>query len=201
MRVASPRYLLARLLSLVGFTASLSAGTTAMTLDEATASEFFRWFHLEYVGTQADGDGGAARVFRPQGAKFRTLAAVELSLDDRDRVSRMKLVLERSFISDPRDSSFARDMAKSFLLFAAAPDDRPVLSAVVDEIRFRGLRGTLLMRSEPPPLPSEPSPAYRAFAGELSDARIVLAGTILVFRNREHAGRGELVISARPTRF
>ena len=195
--MASPRGLLAGALSLLGL--ALPAGrAAAATLDEARASEFFRWFHLEEAESGRDPRGAETRLFRPQDEKFRQLAAVELTLGERGRIGQARLVLARSFIEDSWNSSFARDIAKSFLLFAAPPADAPALKDLVDEIQLRDLRGPILMRTGPPEVPAEPSAAYRAFAGELPEARLALPGAEISFLNRGSRNGGELVIAATP---
>ena len=194
--MTSLKRLFTGLLSLLGL--ALPVKASAMTLEEAQVSEFFRWFHLEQVETHRNAQGADIRLFRPQGEKFRPLAAVELTLGARNRISGMRLLLARSFIADPQNSSFARDIAKSFILFAVPRADAPALKDLVDEIQFRDLKGTVLMRGEPPKLPSEPSPAYRAFAGEQPEARLALPGAEITFRNGGNGRDGELAIAVAP---
>jgi hypothetical protein len=189
---------LRRLAGLLLGPGQLPGDTPVMTLKQARASEFFRWFHLEEVGSEGGECDEPVRLFRPEAPKFRPLAAVALVLGERDRVVRVQLTLARSFIADLRDSNSARDLAKSFIAFAVSGADPPALKDLADEIQFRDLEGVLLVRSGPPRLPRTPSPAYRAFAGTLPQARVVLACVEITLRNVGNGRDGELVIAAAP---
>lgn len=93
---------------------------------DARASELFAWFHLE-PAERPD-------RFRPGGAAFHDLAALDVRADGHGRVTGLTLRLARRFIDDPRNGVFARDIMKSFLRAAIPPDALATIPTLPDAL-------------------------------------------------------------------
>jgi hypothetical protein len=126
---------------------SAPLGFIRMSLDDATKTEFFQWFHFEPVESSAAG----MAVFKPSGEKFHDLATLSVSLGANRRVTSIDLAIARSFIDDPREGIFAADLGKSFLAAALPPDDRTAMQHLIDTIGYGGNFGqTVIMRAPGP---------------------------------------------------
>jgi hypothetical protein len=114
-------------------------------------SDFFKFFHLAPTGP-ANAPGVVD--FRPTG-QFAALVDVAVTVDGADRITAITLTLARSFIDDPANGVFARDIAKSFLLGAPPPADSQQVRALASDIFSSGtVRGY-----------TPQTPAYTVFAG------------------------------------
>jgi hypothetical protein len=90
-------------------------------LANAQQSGFFTWFCLCAVGADeplpepAVEPARTAQRFRPSGPRFHEL--VELAIDPNESacITAASLSIARSFIENPANRPFARDIAKSFL--------------------------------------------------------------------------------------
>jgi hypothetical protein len=102
------------------------------------SSDFFNFFHLAPTGA-----AGAPGVidFRPIGSQFAALVDVEVTVDAADKITAVTLTLTRSFIDDPANGPFARDIAKSFLLAGPPPADAQQVSALASDIFRAGVAG------------------------------------------------------------
>src|SRR5947209_15745185 len=91
----------------------------AGTLEDERKSEFFTFFHLQPSCEPSPADLGRSwHCFRPSGPKFEALVEVAVLAGESGRVVRSRLGLARTFINRRADGVFARDIAKSFLLWA-----------------------------------------------------------------------------------
>jgi hypothetical protein len=149
-----------------------------------SASPFAKWFSLkpapERVGR-----------LRPEGAAFHDLVSIDMETQG-VRLSALVLTISRAMIDDPRNGPFARDIAKSFLLALAADDAG--IARLADEIMHRDVGAAMIRRGAAPPIPVEPSPAYRAFAGQGAAYVIDLPGLAIDIAR----GKGDaLCIAAR----
>jgi hypothetical protein len=130
-------------------------------------SDFFTFFHLERVGGPSDTNSAGTFDYRPSGGKFRPLVRVRVQTGERGVIAGMSLVLLRSFIDDPANTLFARDIAKSFLLGAPPRADATALADLKTDIEKRGKSSaTLLVGPNYQPPTGEPSADYAVFTGE-----------------------------------
>ncbi len=194
------RRFLAVILAPLGFAAPFSAadfGDLGERLEQAKTTPFFDWFHLEETGvTRANGN--ALVSFKPSGKKFHDLATVKVTTDARDRILAIELVLDRSFIDDPRDGIFARDIAKSFLL-AGLPELRdPEVMNLINEIQYRGTSTMPVLKgpTRAPRLPERPTPGYLTYLGQQPSYEHRLPGLLLRLENGKE-GPAALVLSIR----
>ena len=136
----------------------------AMVVETA---DFFSFFHLERVTGAADVDAAGAIDYRPSSGKFRPLVRLRVVTDDHGVITGMSLVLLRSFIDDPANTLFARDIAKSFLQAAPPGEDAALLADLSADIEKRGKSGApLIVGPNYRPPTGDPSPDYAVFTGE-----------------------------------
>ncbi len=140
---------------------------------------FFSWFHFEATDEGArDGDV----VYRPSGEAFRRLTALTLQAHTNSVLIGLTLTVARSFLDDPQQSAFARDLIKSFLRALDDPD-APVLASLADEVMFRDPVGLVIARGPTPALPDRPSQAFLTVVGQWRACDIAMAGLTLTFAN------------------
>jgi hypothetical protein len=127
---------LALIVALLAFAApapARAAGLIGSDLAEARkTSDFFTFFHLTPT---APADAHGVTAFRPSGPEFRDLVLVTATTDKQGRITAMTLMIRRSFIDDPVNGVFARDIAKSFLGDAPSPADAALLKPLIDAIQ------------------------------------------------------------------
>jgi hypothetical protein len=116
-----------------------------MRLDEATRSDFFRWFELEPVARP----DARTTSFKPSGPSFRDLATVTVRTGDADRIAAIELVIARSFIEDPQQGMFAADIAKSFLGAALTATKRAHMQHLIDTIAEGGTYARPILTAAP----------------------------------------------------
>lgn len=115
-------------------------GSMGATIDSARQTPFFAWFHLEETERRSEEPGEVVR-FRPSGNEFRQLCYLDILTTTDGNLVQMELVVQRSFI-DGRNSLFAQDLVKSFLL-AVLPDAcQSLLGDFIDEIETLGRGGS-----------------------------------------------------------
>ena len=103
------------------------------SLAEAQKADLFKHFCLEEEAPSETG----THSFRPHADLFKYLVLVTVSTNG-GKIDSMKLNIARSFIDDPANGIFARDLTKSFLLEA-------VPSA--DQYRYTGMSESLWKRT------------------------------------------------------
>jgi hypothetical protein len=139
-------------------------GLIGLRLSEAqTASDLFTFFHFAPVGPEEL----RVTTFKPTGEAFRPLVTLKVTTGDGGIIRSLQLLVARSFIDDPKQCIYAADLAKSFLLDAAAPSDG--VSSLAREINARSMArsgGTILTTQPLPDISAPPSPAYRTYAGD-----------------------------------
>lgn len=135
------------------------------TRQSAEAGGVFQWFGLALVESLVLAPDRTAFHYRPTGEAFHHLAEVVLEGDAAGSLSGIELRLARSFIEDPRNGIFARDIAKSLLrdgLSASTPE----LDDLRNEIEFPRALPIGMIRARPAPVLSEAaSPGYEVFLG------------------------------------
>lgn len=133
----------------------------------AETADFFTFFHLERVAGPSDLAAAGAFDYRPSGGAFRALVRVRVMTDEHGAIASMSLVLLRSFIDDPANTVFARDIAKSFLQDAPPREDAALLADLSADIEKRGKSSaTVVVGPNYQPPTGNPSPDYAVFTGE-----------------------------------
>lgn len=195
------RLILAIMLAPMGLATSLAAagfGNLGENLEQAKQTDFFRFFHLEQ--TQATRiDGNTVTSFKPSGAKFRPLVRVKITTDAEGRIKALEMVVFRSFIDDPQNGIFARDIAKSFLLAGLpSPRDRETAD-LINEIQYQGASTMTIIKrkGDEPNLPDKPTPGYLTYLGRRLNYEYHLQDCLLRLENEEVEGDAALVFSIR----
>jgi hypothetical protein len=175
-------------------------GALGDSLDSAKQTHFFRWFHLEPIGSGKDAMGNEVIEFRPSGEKFHNLVSLKVTCDADGRMLALALVLDREFLDSPQDGVFAADCAKSFLLAATPGEDLPKIKGLADEIEsgsFRRSEKPVIMRASMPrpSLPEQPSPGYATYLGRRDEWGLPLAGAQLRLSDGDLDGGHVLVIN------
>jgi len=160
-------------------------GSLGDTLASAREAHLFKWFHLEETGSR-QGPGALRSVeHRPGGAKFRALASLAATVDGKDRLLDLELILDRSFIDNRQTSPFAADIAKSFLAETAHKRDRSIVGPIVNELE----RGQPRHGAAP-----EPGPAVKVFRGLAPSYESLLTSSRLLIAGHEDSGLRRLSI-------
>jgi len=161
-------------------------------------ADYFRFFNLEPIGlAQRLENGEQLLAFKPSGAAFRDLVTIYVQTDPKALISMFRVVIARSFLDDPRNGVYARDLIKSSLLDCVNEVDAGNLKELADEVQFRDLKGTLLVRSGLPALPAMPSTAYLVVNGTNSAWETTLSSTKITLSNETEENRPALVIEIR----
>jgi hypothetical protein len=161
-------------------------------------ADYFRFFNLEPIGpAQHLENGEQLLAFKPTGAAFRDLVTIYVKTDPKGLISMLRVVIARSFLEDPRNGVYARDLIKSSLLDCVNESDAGNLKELADEIQFRDLKGTLLVRSELPSLPAMPSGAYLVVNGTTSAWETTFSSSKIKLTNETEENRPVLVIEIR----
>lgn len=150
------------------------------TLAGLTDNGFFNWFNLAATDEAA---GAGETVYRPTGASFHSLVALVSLAEPSGELRSLTLNVTRSFIEGAQ-GGFARDIIKSFLGAVAGPEDR-ALEPVITEIQFRDAPGPILMRGDPPRLPTDPSAVFRVMTGVAQSTELDLARVRLTLVNEQ----------------
>ena len=167
-------------------------GFLGRPLAEVLQSGFFSWFHLVETGSAAAA-GGRVISYKPSGARFHQVVTLEVTVDAAGTVGRMDLWLLRSFIDNPGDAPFARDIAKSFLNDAPPVGDAAALATLAAEVEYRlSSSETVIVGPgyRKPELPSEPTPGYRTYSGASASHLQELGHSKLEMAN-EHGPDGD----------
>jgi hypothetical protein len=140
-----------------------------LDLTEARAAWFFQWFHLLPQTDERAGAGGLIR-FLPEGGAFRDKVALDVAVDEQERITALSLGLNRIFIESPEDAAYARDIAQSFLR-AAVPAPADEARNLAEEI------------SNASPLGEQASEGYQAYLGEQPEAWLTSPEWSIALRN------------------
>ena len=154
------------------------------TPKDAIDHDFSRWFHLErYEAPRLLADGATWHGFRPEGARFRDLVTINLEADGAERITEVKLCLDRAFIEHPKDGAFARDVTVSFLHWATPDGEQDELRSFLRELGDLGPNVIRLARTPQPEPIGERTPLYRTYLGEQKEAELALAAARLKLTN------------------
>lgn len=168
------------------------------SLEQARASEFFRWFHLIEVskGTTIDcdaqkGEGQVRHRFRPSGSTFGELVDLTVGVSGDGNVCTACLGIDRGFIADSRIRPFARDIAKSFLSWVLPLDACNALAPEIAAIsQFCDGESVVLARTDAVPTPGRP--CGNRLAGGVAD---VFIGNAAHFE--QNIGRTRIAVANR----
>lgn len=178
--------------------ASSAFGHLGVKLEDMQRTDFFTWFHLERVSTEADAQQRTVVAFKPEGEKFRALVTVNVTLAPDDYILAIELVLTRAFVDHPADGIFARDIAKSFLRTIVPQEDRGAISDLANEIEYQypeDLEIFVLTAKRPEiPLPAVPTPGYQTFLGQQQAYTQSLSHCTLGLENFQSEGTESLRI-------
>lgn len=156
------------------------------TLDTATQTEFFQWFHLEPAERRVEAPGAVVR-YRPSGDKFHDVCSLDLWIAPAGELVRMELSLNRTFIDGP-DGLHAQDLVKSFLtsvLPAACKDSLPDFLA---EISYPSAIGFTPGRT----------PGYAVFLGSKTEWKVQTGWSHLRISNTTTSGVPVLTVQVMP---
>jgi hypothetical protein len=173
-------------------------------LAEEQTTEFFRWFHLApSEDPSRPANGGAWQSFRPSGPAFHSLVRLDLLVDGNEVVIATQLRLDRRFVEGPRNSASARDIAKSFLIWALrkepAAHAHPLIANIAD---MRQAAEPVIMHADaiPPPPPGYPTGGYAVYLGRQESAATTVGRTRIMLSNVAEAdGTRWLVLDVAPT--
>jgi len=185
-----------------GSQAATSGGTSPGLLGTdltraRSRSDYFQFFNLELTGpAQPLANGGQILSFKPSGSDFHQLVTVYVETDSTGLISALRVIIARSFIDDPQNGVFARDLIKSSLLTGVSEGDAGNLNELATEILYRNLKRTLLSRSEPT-LSATPSAAYLVVEGTNSEWETTLTSSTIKLTNQTQENRPALVIEIR----
>jgi hypothetical protein len=174
-------------------------GFLGTRLQDAQKRDFFTFFHLLEAERAKGPAGSTIVIFKPlQSAKFKELATVRATVDQRGNVVAIGLELPRSFIDDRVNGIFARDIAGSFISSVSTPADGPAIKDLVNEIKFpRQTQGMTILTAAPPPrLPAQPTEGYLTFLGKSKSFQHSLSTGTLRLENRSADDTAILTISA-----
>lgn len=126
------------------------------------------------------------------------MAAVKVLTDAHGAVAAMALMLDRTFVDDPVNGVFARDIAKSFLRDAPASQAGALVAALADEIQAGTTSsGTVFFRSDVRPAKPKgpPSPGYQVFLGDRESYEPTIEGEAFTLTNKQQEGKAVLQLS------
>jgi hypothetical protein len=162
------------------------------TLKDERQGEFFTWFQLAERRAPAapGGDGRTWHYFHPGGAAFQNLVKLDVQTAPDDEIVAVRLSLARSFVEDRRDSPFARDIAKSFLIWSLKHDPGQGAQPLIDNIAALAASGApVIMRAgaAPPTPPADTTGGYAVYLGRRDEATLALTRTGVTLRNISQA--------------
>jgi hypothetical protein len=174
-----------------------AGGLLGQPLAAAQSNDLFTFFNLAQTARQPCGDGQALG-FRPTGDQFHRLAAVDVTTTAGGDVAAMTLTLDRTFIDDPANGVFARDIAKSFLRDVAGSRAPASVADLAQEIEsgVSSSRTVIERGGVAPAKPAgPPSTGYRVFLGDQRSYTLSVDGEALTLANARQSGRAVLRLS------
>ena len=114
---------------------------------------------------------------------FRTLVALTVTVDAADGIHSAGLCLDRSFVSGPEDA-FARDIAKSFLVWILDDDACSHAGPLIANIgNLAAANAPVITAQSLPPPEEDTSGAYAVFTGDGDAASLDLGSAALMLIN------------------
>jgi len=165
--------------------------------DLDTTHDFFRFFHFEPIGVDTTyDDGDVVMAYKPGGPAFREKVTL-YSWISRGVIKTVRLTVDRSFIEDRTTCMNAADLYNSFLRSVGEVRAGDAIDAFAREIMARSMAHSgrpVIMRGEPPRVTGEPSPAFRAYAGQVPAENLVYASLLLKLVARNSQGNFEILV-------
>lgn len=178
--------------------APADAGLLGKTLPQVQQADLFTFFSLAQAGQPIPAGTGSVTLFKPEAAQFHALVTLAVTRRADGHIEAMSLTLARSFIAG-QQSSFARDIAASFLRDVVPPTNQPTaFESLVEQIGNQHNPGieTIQLQRHPLPLPAAPTRGYSVFTGAVDHAALQLArGRELQLQNRDVDGMPSFVAS------
>jgi hypothetical protein len=178
-------------------------GMIGSTLSAAEKTDFFVFFNFAPVGETNQADGTRDTSFKPTGDAFKALVTLHVGTDASGVITKLDLVVARSFIDDPRIGIYAADLVKSLLIGVAATSAGDEVNSLAVEIATRAIKkmpGKLLTAQPLPQVAATPSAAYHTYVGAPQPQTLVYpSGKVqVVLRNETQAGKPvlDLAVSA-----
>ena len=169
---------------------SIASAHIGEKLSEVKDDSFFSFFNLGEID-RIEAQKGSVITFRPRSGDFSQLVSVKIIVDSEGTVMVMELALSRSFVDDPFNGVFARDISKSILQFALPKSDAELISEMIDEIRFRNTS----QNNKEQVLPKEPSSGYLTYVGSQERHEEYLEASKLLLENKKRDGVNTLIIA------
>lgn len=168
------------------------------TLAVAQQSDLFQFFNLERVGQGILLEAGTQWNFQPKQGPFRELVMIKLT-ENRDtrKIVAAELLLQGSFVQNPKTDVFARDLAKSFVAQLTPAAHAAATRDLVNELQFGAPNMVRLDGAAGPKLPDPPTAGYQAYLGKRENFTQML-GDVQLFILPAAAGDDWLLISLQP---
>jgi len=183
-------------------------GSFGATEADVRATDFYRFFHLAEAARSAP-TAGSATSYRPTGP-FGDLVTFAVGTAADGAIVELTLHVGRSFVEDPRNGIFARDVVASFVREAAANEGHEDgIAALLHELWTRPLtrpqnwnHAVAYTDENPlPPMPRRPgdfSGVFGVYCGSDAAATTRLRDTYLHVSNDHVAGIGTFTASFTP---
>lgn len=194
------KYVLMIVLCCVVATGQASTGGHRLgnqSVSQVQSSEFFKFFALTREGEQVAPVTHDTYFVYGTSGQFSGQVFVLVEVDkDGETVKGMLAIIMRTFIDTPATTTFARDFAKSFLLFATPGTDQPGMMKLAQDIWTRAAPGvtkyvnhggTLERESSDQAMPA--TDAYLAFIGKQKSAAVTLQDCEISLRNAAAPGK------------
>jgi len=166
-------------------------------LEQAKQKDFFTFFKLKETGAALALEKTSVISFKPEGAQFRELVSVYVTLDTDSRIVAIDLVLARAFVDHKTNGIFARDIAKSLLRSAVPEEDLAAINDLANEIEYPpSSSGQTVLTVRPPPnLPARETAGYLVYLGKGNSYERTLSNCTLKLANRRVDEVDSLLIS------
>jgi hypothetical protein len=160
------------------------AMSAPLNLQTEQKSDFFSFFHLIPDGSPVAIAGAQSwQSFRPSGPSFHNLVEVDILTDKDGTIREARIGLDRSFINDPRNGVFARDIAKSFLTWSVRDPSPQTVSLIANLADLSGAGSTVIVRDSAAPPPPDATGLYGVYLGPAPHATFTDGGVTLAFTN------------------
>ncbi len=162
--------------------------------------DFFRFFNFESIGVEEKyEDGDEVLAFKPSGPAFRELVTLHCWVKNGDIIQTIRLSVKRTFIADPQTCVHAADLYNSFLRSVGDVRAGDAIDRLAKEITARSMQRSarpVIMAGSVPQATGTPSPAYRAYAGELEAENLTYSSGRLRLVARNGEGEFEILVWA-----
>ncbi len=180
----------------------VSFGSFGSTPDHVLATDFYDFFHLGEARRVTDDRGDTTVSYRTSG-RFHGLVVLDVAAGADMRTEWLSLQVARSFVDEPRDGWFARDVVASFIREGTADQGyEDGFATLLQDLRTRPLerrREVVYTDSNPlppaPRLPGDFSSAFAVYSGADAWFATRLAHIDLRMSNDRFDGVGALTVS------